>query len=57
MEQEFLLLDNYDSYVQEEACIQVDDEGEGVTYHIDVLWYHLYEMKIPGTSKSKFGLN
>ena len=54
MEQEFLLLDNYDSYVKEEASIRVNDEGEGVTYHIDVLWYHLYEMKIPGTSKSKF---
>ena len=45
----------FDSYVREETCIQVDDEGEGVTYRIDVLWYHLYEMKIPGTSKSKFG--
>ena len=58
MEQEFLLLqsitlDDFDSYVKEEACIQVDDEGEGVTYCIDVLWYHLYEMKIPDTSKSK----
>ena len=59
MEQEFLLLqsitlDDFDSYVKEEACIRFDDEGEGVTYHIDVLWYHLYEMKIPGTSISKF---
>ena len=59
MEQEFLLLqsiplDDFDSYVKEEAWIQVDDEGEGVTYRIDVLWYYLYEMKIPGTSKSKF---
>ena len=40
--------------VKEEAYIQVDDEGEGVAYHIDVLWYYLYETKIPGTSKSKF---
>ena len=59
MEQEFLLLqsitlDDFDSYVKEEACIWVDDEGEGVTYCIDFLWYYLYEMKIPGTSKSKF---
>ena len=59
MEQKFLLLqsitlDVFDSYVKEEACIRVDDEGEGVTYRNDVLWYHLYEMKIPGTSKSKF---
>ena len=50
-----ITLDDFDSYVREEACIRVDDEGEGVTYRIDVLWYHLYEMKIPGTSKSKFG--
>ena len=59
MEQEFLLLqsitlDDFDSYVKEELCIRVDDEGEGVTYRIDVLLYHLCEMKIPGTSKSKF---
>ena len=59
MEQEFLLLqsitlDDFDSYVKEELCIRVDDEGEGVTYRIDVLLYHLYEMKIPGASKSKF---
>ena len=59
MEQELLLLqsitlDDFDSYVKEELCIRVDDEGEGVTYRIDVLLYHLYEMKIPGTSKSKF---
>ena len=51
MEQELLLLqsitlDNFDSYIKEEACIRVDDEGEGVTYSIDVLWYHLYGMKI-----------
>ena len=59
MEQEFLLLqsitlDDFDSNVKEEAYIRVDDEGEGVTYRIDVLWYYLYEMKIPGTSKGKF---
>ena len=59
MEQEFLLLqsvtlDDFGSYVKEEACIRVDDEGQGVIYRIGVLWYHLYEMKIPGTSKSKF---
>ena len=59
MGQEFLLLqsitlDDFDSYVKKEACIRFDDEGEGVTYHIGVLWYHLYEMKIPGTSISKF---
>ena len=40
--------------VKEEAYIRVDDEGEGVAYHIDVLWYYLYETKIPGTYKSKF---
>ena len=59
MQQEFLLLqsitlDDFNSLVKEEACTGVDDEGEGVTYRINVLWYHLYEMKIPGTSKSKF---
>ena len=51
MEQELLLLqsftlDNFDSYIKEEACIRGDDEGEGVTYSIDVLSYHLYGMKI-----------
>ena len=48
------MLDDFNSYVKEEACTRVDDEGNGVTYYIDVLWYHLYEMKIPSTSKSKF---
>ena len=59
MEPKFLLLQSialgdFDSHVKEEVCIWVDDEGEEVTYCIDVLWYHLYEMKIPGKSKSKF---
>ena len=49
-----ITLDVFDSYVKQEACIRVDDEGEGVTYRNDVHRYHLYEMKISGTSKSKF---
>ena len=35
--------------VKEEAYIRVDDEGEGVAYHIDVLWYYLYETKVKST--------
>ena len=42
MEQEFsllqsIMLDDFDSYVKEEACIRVDDECDRVTYCIDVL--------------------
>ena len=49
MQQKFLLLqsitlDDFNSLVKEEACTGVDDEGEGVTYRINVLRYHLYEM-------------
>ena len=38
----------------EEAAIRTDNDGNNVTYCIDVLWYHLYINKIPGTNKSKF---
>lgn len=59
MEQEFLLLqtitiDAFDSYGKAEAIIRVDKNDTKETFRIDILWYYLYEMKIPGTSKSKF---
>ena len=37
-----------------EATITVDIDGDSKTYRIDVLWYYLYMMKNPGTTKSKF---
>ena len=37
-----------------EATIRVDIDGDSKTYRIDILWYYLYMMKIPGTNKSKF---
>ena len=33
----------------------INELEEEITYRIDVLsWYYLYQMKIPGTTKSKF---
>ena len=37
-----------------EATIRVDIDGDSKIYWIDILWYYLYMMKIPGTNKSKF---
>ena len=31
-----------------------DEDGNSVTYRIDVLWFYLHEMKIIGTQHSKF---
>ena len=59
MEEEFLCLqslqlDDFASQAKEEATIRVDKDGDSVTYRIDVLWYHLLLMKIPGSNRSKF---
>ena len=59
MEEEFLCLqslqlDDFTSQAKEEATIRVDEDGDSVTYRIDVLWYHLFLMKIPGSNRSKF---
>ena len=41
--------------VLEEAAIKVDKEGDSQkVYRIDVLWWYLHELKIPGTSISRF---
>ena len=60
MEQRFLLLqsidlDSFESHMKDEAAIKTDDEGNDIAYRIDVLWYYLYEMKVPGTEKRTFG--
>ena len=35
-------------------AIHTEADGNSVTYLIDVLWYHLFQDNIPGTSKSNF---
>ena len=59
LEEEFLLLqsitlDDVLPHEREEAAIRINEKGDQITYRIDVLWYYLYQMKIPGTNKSKF---
>ena len=59
LEQEFLLLQSFQledmlPEALEEAAFRTDNDGNNVTYRIDVLWYHLCINKIPGTNKSKF---
>ena len=41
--------------VLEEATIKVDKEDDSQkVYRIDVLWWYLHELMIPGTSISRF---
>ena len=59
MEQEFMCLQSlelqdFTSQAREEATIRVDEDGDSVTYRIDVLWYHIFLMKVPGSNRSKF---
>ena len=59
LEEEFLLLqsitlDDFLPHEREEAAIRTNEKGDQITYRIDVLWYYLYQLKIPGTNKSKF---
>jgi hypothetical protein len=35
-----LQLDDFTLQAKEEATILVDEDGDSVTYRIDVLWYH-----------------
>ena len=59
LQQEFIYLqsislEDFCDAMKDEAAIRVDDEGRNVVYRIDVLWFHLHEMKIAGTNCSKF---
>ena len=59
MDDEFLYLqslelDHFTSQRKEEATSRVDEDEESVKYRINVLWYHLFLMKIPGSKRSKF---
>ena len=60
MEQEFVQLVMIDlnvfpPSVLEEATIKVDKEDDSQkVYQIDVLWWYLHELRIPGTSISRF---
>ena len=47
-------LQDFTESALDEATIRVDIDGDSKTYRIDILWYYLYMMKIPGTNKSKF---
>ena len=37
-----------------EPTIHIDDNGNPEVYRIDVLWYSLFNMKMPGLQRSKF---
>lgn len=60
MEEEFVQLagvdlDIFPPSVLEEATIRVDKEDDSKkVYRIDVLWWFLHELKLPGTSISRF---
>ena len=60
MEQEFVQLVMIDlnvfpPSVLEQATIKVDKEDDSQkVYRIDVLWWYLHELRIPGTSISRF---
>lgn len=59
MEQEFMCLqslelEDFASQAKEKATIRVDEDGDRVTYRIDVLWYHIFLMKVPGSNRYKF---
>ena len=49
-----VILQDFTGSALSEATIRVDIDGDSKTYRIDILWYYLYMMKIPGTNKSKF---
>ena len=48
-------LDDFKDHVKEPAAIRDDQTEEAVRYRIDILWYYLHELKVPGTQKLKFG--
>ena len=59
LEEELLLLqsvtlEDFSKAGLSEASIKVNDDGETVAYRLDVLWYYLYMIKMPGTNRSKF---
>ena len=59
LEEEFILfesviLQDFTKSALSEATIRVDIDGGSKTYRINILWYYLHMMKIPGTNKSKF---
>ena len=59
LEQEFFLLqsttlEDMPQHTLDEAVIRVDPESNDKVYRINVLWYHLFKINIPGTTRSKF---
>ena len=57
LDKEFLLLQSitlqdFDDSQLSEATIKTDEDGDAMTYRIDILWYHLFMKKTAGTSKS-----
>ena len=61
LEQEFIYLqsislEDFSDAMKDEAAIRVDDEGRNVVYRIDVLWFHLHEMKIAGTNRRSLAI-
>ena len=59
LEQEFLLLqsitiEDMPQHALDEAVVWVDPERNSKMYRMDVLWYHLFKMNVPGTTRSKF---
>ena len=59
MEEEFTSLQSMDisDFPKEavnEATIRIDDDRNSKVYRIGMLWYHLFNMKMPGLQTSKF---
>ena len=59
LEQEFLLLqsiaiEDMPQHALVEAVVRIDPKDDDKIYRFDVLWYHLFKMNIPGTTRSKF---
>ena len=48
-------IDDFSKEALTEAIIRIGgDDEDNVTYCIDTLWWYLYQIKIPETSRSKF---
>ena len=59
MEEKFTIFQSMDisdfsKETANEVTIRIDDDGNNKVYRIDMLWYHLVNIKMPGLQTSKF---
>ena len=48
-------IDGFSKEAFTEGAVRIGgDDEDDVTYRINTLWWYLYQIKIPGTSRSKF---